>query len=383
MLKFLIVDRYILKELSLNATAITLVLLLIFGGIRFIRFLSQATKGKVPGEAILALSGYEAIGALVLLLPLASFLAVLLALGRMGADNEVIALFACGVSRRHLLRVVLTFGLVLAIGVGSISLYLGPAASAEGYRLKQQALLAAETSGLVAGNFKESQHGQRVFYAESLTEDGLGMKNVFIQVWEPTQKTLFRAATGHLQTDEGTGDKHLILEDGYRYDLMGEEVGIRIFRFERHGILVKKGGMQEFRIRHQTLPTLTLWEMGAPKDIAEIQWRISMPITTLLLVMLAVPLARSGPRQGRYAGLLPAVLVYVIYSNMLGIARNWVEHEVIPAFLGLWWIHALMLLVVLISLWPRPLRIALHQARQLLTWARLRPRRGAAKRSTF
>ncbi|ABA58374.1 permease YjgP/YjgQ [Nitrosococcus oceani ATCC 19707] len=378
MFKLLIVDRYILKELSLNATAITLVLLLIFGGIRFIRFLSQATEGKVPGEAILALSGYEAIGALVLLLPLASFLAVLLALGRMGADNEVIALFACGVSRGHLLRVVLTFGLALAIGVGGISLYLGPAASAEGYRLKQQALLAAETSGLVAGNFKEAQHGQRVFYAESLTEDGLGMKNVFIQVWEPTQKTLLRAARGHLQTDEATGDKYLILEDGYRYELMGEEVGVRIFSFERHGILVKKGGAQEFRIRHQTLPTLTLWEMGAPKDIAEVQWRISMPIITLLLVMLAVPLARSGPRQGRYAGLVPAVLVYVIYSNMLGIARNWVEHEVIPASLGLWWIHGLVLLVVLISLWPRPLWMALHQARRLFAW--VRPQKISAQR---
>lgn len=370
MFKLLIVDRYILKELSLNVTAITLVLLLIFGGIRFIRFLGQATEGKVPGEAILALSGYEAIGALVLLLPLASFLAVILVLGRMANDNEVIALFACGVSRGHLLRVVLTFGLALAIGVGCISLYLGPVALAEGYHLQQQALLAAETSGLVAGNFKEIQHGQRVFYAESLTKDRLGMRNVFIQVQEPARKTLFRAARGHLQTDEATGDRYLILEEGYRYDLAGDGVGIRIFRFERHGILVKKGGAQEFRIRYQTLPTLTLWEIGTPKDIAEVQWRISMPILTLLLVMLAVPLARSGPRQGRYAGLVPAVLVYVIYSNMLGISRNWVEHEVISAYLGLWWIHGLMLLVVLISLWPWPLWMALHQARQLFAWVR-------------
>lgn len=368
MFKLLIVDRYILKELSLNVIAVTSVLLLIFGGIRFIRFLGQAAEGKVPGETILALSAYEAVGALVLLLPLASFLAVILVLGRMASDSEIMALFACGVSRDHLLRIIFAFGMVLAAGVGAVSLYLGPLASAEGYRLKQQAILTAETSGLVAGNFKETGHGQRVFYAESLTEDRLGMKNVFIQVREPAQKILFRSARGRLKTDEITGDKHLILEDGYRYDLAGDGTELRISRFERHGILVKKGGPQEFRIRHQTLPTLTLWEMGAPKDIAEVQWRVSMPIATLLLVMLAVPLTRSGPRQGRYAGLVPAVLVYVIYSNMLGISRNWVEHEAIPSSLGLWWVHGLMLVVVLVVLWPQPLWMALQLLRRFLAW---------------
>src|SRR5690625_1910594 len=161
MLKLFIVDRYILKELSFNVAAATMVLVLIFGGIRFIRLLGQATEGIVPGDTILALAGYEAVGALILLLPLAAFLAVILVLGRMANDNEVIALFACGISRGHLLRVILIFGLLLAMTVGVISLYLAPVALAKGYRLKQQALLAAETSGLVAGSFKKTNHGQR------------------------------------------------------------------------------------------------------------------------------------------------------------------------------------------------------------------------------
>lgn len=370
MLKLFIVDRYILKELSFNVAAATMVLLLIFGGIRFIRLLGQATEGVVPGNTILALAGYEAVGALILLLPLAAFLAVILVLGRMANDNEVIALFACGISRGHLLRVILIFGLLLATTVGFISLYLAPLALAKGYHLKQKALLAAETSGLVAGSFKEINHGQRVFYAESLTEDRLGMKNIFIQVRQSTQEVIFRAAKGHLETDEETGDKHLILEDGYRYDLASDGSKVRISRFDRHGILVKKGGEQEFRVRHQSLPTLTLWKMGAPKDMAEVQWRISMPIATLLLVMLAVPLTRPGPRQGRYVGLIPAILVYVIYSNMLGIARSWVEREVIPASLGLWWVHGQMLLVVLVLLWPQPLWKALRRIRRFLIWRR-------------
>ncbi len=370
MFRFFIVERYILKELSLTVCAVTIVLLLIFAGIRFIHFLGYATEGKVPSETIFALSGYQAVSALMLILPLSAFLAVILVLGRMANDGEVIALFACGVSRGRFLRVVLIFGLLLATVVGFISLYLGPLASAEGYRLKQWALLAAETSGLVAGSFKEIKHGQWVFYAESLTDNRLGMKQVFIQVREPTQKIIFRAARGHLTTNEITGDKHLILEDGYRYDFANDGSELRETRFALHGILIKKGGEQEFRIRHKTLPTLTLWEKGGPKDIAEVQWRLSMPIATLLLVMLAVPLARSGPRQGRYAGLVPAILAYVIYSNMLGIARNWLENEIIPSALGLWWIHGILLVVVLGLLWPHPMQGLLRQLRWLLTGRR-------------
>lgn len=367
MFRFLIVERYILKELSLTVLAVTSVLLLIFAGIRFLHFLKYATEGTVPSETIFALSAYQAVSALMLILPLATFLAVILVLGRMASDGEVIALFACGISRGRFLRVVLVFGLTLATVVGFISLYLGPLASAKGYRLKQWALLAAETSDLVAGSFKEINHGQWVFYAESLTDDRLGMKNVFIRVREPTQKILFRAARGHLKTDEVTGDRHLILEDGYRYDVANDGSELRKTRFALHGILIKKGGEQEFRIRHKTLPTLTLWEMGKPKDMAEVQWRVSMPIATLLLVMLAVPLARSGPRQGRYAGLVPAVLVYVIYSNMLGIARNWLENETIPDALGLWWVHGLMLVMVLGLLWLGPVQGFLRRLRLLLT----------------
>jgi lipopolysaccharide export system permease protein len=366
MLRLPIIDRYLLKELVLTTVAVTMVLLLIFAGIRFIRFLAQAAAGKVPAATIFALSGYEAIGSLVLLLPLGAFLAVILVLGRMASDNEVIALFACGVSRDRLLRVIFAFGLVLAVIVGGISLSLAPLAMADGYRLKQQALLAAETGGLVAGDFKETKGGQRVFYAERLTEERMSMEDVFIQVHEPEQQILLRAAKGHLETDSRTGDKHLILTDGYRYDLFKGGADLRIARFSRHGILVKKGGEQEFQTRHRTLSTPLLWERGAPRDIAEVQWRFSMPIATLLLALLAVPLTRTGPRQGRYAGLIPAVLIYVIYSNMLAISRNWLEHELIPGWIGLWWIHALMLTVVLVLLWPQPLQKLLRHLQQFL-----------------
>ncbi|BAW80454.1 YjgP/YjgQ family permease [Candidatus Nitrosoglobus terrae] len=370
MFKFFIIDRYILKELSLNVAGATMILMLIFGGIRFIHLLGKAAEGAVPGETIFALAAYESVGALILLLPLAAFLSVILVLGRMGNDGETIALFACGISRNRLLQVVLLFGLILAIASGFISLYLAPLALAKGYRLEQQALLAAETSGLVAGGFKETNNGQRIFYAESLAKDRIWMKNIFIQAQQLAQKIIFRATAGRLKTDEVTGDKHLILENGYRYDLANDGSRFRIFRFIHHGVLIKKGGTQEFKVRHKTIPTLTLWEMGTPKDISEVQWRLSMPIATVLLAMLAVPLTRPGPRQGRYAGLVPAILAYIIYSNTLGIARNWVERGTLSTLLGLWWVHGIMLLVVLILLWPQSLKKTLHQLNRFRIWMR-------------
>ncbi|CAH9018123.1 LPS export ABC transporter permease LptF [Candidatus Nitrosacidococcus sp. I8] len=364
MLRIFLIDRYILKELSLNVAASTLILMLIFGGLRFIHFLGKAARGDIPAGTVLSLASYESLGALVLLLPLAAFLAVILVLGRMGNDGETIALYACGVGRNHLLRVMLIFGVLLAMVVGTISLYLAPLALARGYRIEQQALLAAETTGLVAGDFKKTHSGERIFYAERLSKDQLVMKDIFIQMQQPDQKVIFRAKQGHLETDEENGNKNLILEDGYRYDLPTADNSMRISRYARHGLLVRKGGEREFNIRHKTIPTLKLWIMGAPNDISEVQWRLSMPISTLLLVMFAVPLTRYEPRKGRYSGLVSAIVTYLIYSNTIGIARHWIDKGIVSTIFGLWWVHIVMLMLVLVSLWPpRPLQ-------KILSWLR-------------
>jgi len=346
-----VIDRYLLREFSLTLLAVTSVLWLIFVATRFARYLAQAAVGNLPSDVIFTLLGYSSLGALSILLPMGTFLAVLLALGRMNADNELTVMASCGIPHRRLIRNVVLFSGAISIIVALLSLIIVPNVLSGRYELEQRAKMSADTSGLIAGNFKESRNGDWTFYSQGLSEDKHGMLNVFIEIHRDTRPLVFRSDKGRFEIDGETGNKYLVLETGYRYEGKAGDQDFTIAKFATHSLLIEKGEEKQVRERHKALPTSLLWQRGQAKDLAEIQWRTSSAIMTLLLAVMAISLANTGPRKGRYAGLFPAILVYIIYSNLLGVTRAWVSKEVIPPFVGAVWVHLLMfgLLMVFIN----------------------------------
>jgi lipopolysaccharide export system permease protein len=95
-----------------------------------------------------------------------------------------------------------------------------------------------------------------------------------------------------------------------------------------------------------------LWNSSAPADVAELQWRLSRGLATLLLALLAIPLSHVSPRHGRNERAFMAAVVFAIYYNLGGLAHSWVEHDVVAAFPGVWWLHAVMFLLVIMFLLP-------------------------------
>jgi lipopolysaccharide export system permease protein len=346
--QFKIIDRYLLREFVFSLLGVLSVLWLIFIATRFARYLSQASVGNLPSEVIFTLLGYSSLGALSILLPMAAFLAVMLALGRMNSDTELAAMSACGVPQSQLIKNVLIFSGSVAVCVGALSLYIIPSVLTESYNIEQRSKMAADTSGLIAGNFKESRDGTWTFYSQSLTDDKQGMENVFIEIHKSEKPMVFRAKQGHFEIDPRNGNKYLVLEDGYRYQGEAGDQDFIIAHFESHNMLIEKGGEQQIRERHKALPTGELWQRGTSGDFAEIQWRFSSVLMTMILCLLAVKIANSGPRKGRYAGFFPAILVYVIYSNLLGVTRSWVSKGSIDPWLGATWVHILMLVFLYI-----------------------------------
>lgn len=345
-----VIDRYLLREFILNLFAVTSVLWLIFVATRFARYLAQAAVGNLPGEVIFTLLGYSSLGALSLLLPIAAFLAVMLALGRMSSDNELTVIAACGIPARRVMRNVTIFSGTIAIIVAVLSLAIVPNALSGRYELEQQAKLTANTSGLVAGSFKESRDGKWTFYSQGLSENKDGMENVFIEIHREGRPLVFRASYGHFEIDSESGNKYLVLEDGFRYEGQAGEQDFTIAEYGSHSILIEKGEDKQVRERHKALPTQKLWQRGQSKDLAELQWRTSSAIMTVVLCLIAISLANAGPRKGRYAGFFPAILVYIIYSNLLGVTRAWVSKGVVAPWFGAIWVHVLMVSVLLLVL---------------------------------
>lgn len=346
--RFSLIDRYMLREFLLSLTAVIGVLWLIYVATRFARYLAQAAVGNLPAEVIFNLLWLNSLGALSILLPIGTFLAVLLSLSRMSSDNELTVIAACGIDGNRILRNVLMFSGVMAVLTGTLALFVVPDVLSGRYEIEQKAKMAANTTGLVAGSFKESQSGDWTFYSQKLSQDKSHMENIFIEIHRDEKPLIFRAERGRFDIETESGDKYLVLEDGYRYEGNAGDLDFRIAQYATHSMLIEKGESVQVRERHKSLPTAELWQRGKPQDLAEIQWRVSSALMTVILSVIAITLAHTGPRQGRYAGFFPAVLVYIIYSNLLGVTRAWVEKGDMAPWIGAVWVHLLMIGIMLI-----------------------------------
>ncbi len=156
------------------------------------------------------------------------------------------------------------------------------------------------------------------------------------------------AKSAHQLVQKGTGDRYLVLVDGMRYEGKPGEGNFKIVRFARHTVLIKPQRVVPAERKRWALPLNSLWGSSDPRDIAEVQWRVSMPLAAIVLAMLAVVLSRTTPRQGRFGKLFTAILAYIIYSNLLLVAQTWLQRGTIPPWLGLWWVHLLFAAAALI-----------------------------------
>lgn len=343
-----IISRYLIREILLALLAVSGVLYVIYVSNRLIRFFGDAESGGLPGWVIPQLLGLKSLSNLPMLLPLAFFIAVLIALGRLYRDNEVLVLAACGVGIGRLRRTILWLAFAFAGVVAAVSLYAGPLAEELSYRIQDRVKAQADVYSIAAGRFRELRGGKMVFYVEAMGDDGKELQNVFVQARRNGILNVMTAARGHQEVAADSGDRYLVLEDGYRYEGQPGDSQFKIIHFARHGILLEQ--QQVTPSARKVIASSTPRLIGNPGlyEQAELQWRIAMPLATLLLAALAVPLSRTNPRQGRFGKLFVAVLIYALYMNFLAVGRSWVEHGVSPPVLGLWWVHLLLAALALV-----------------------------------
>lgn len=342
----LVIDRYILKEILSTLLVVLFVLLIIFLSNRFVRFLADASSGSLANEYVLTMLGLKTLGALVVIVPLGLFMSILLALSRLYKDSEMIALAACGISVRRIFRSVVVLALAVAAGVAIMAFYVAPWAEEQSYRIRDEQGSQTLLSGMVAGRFAEPAGADGVLYFARASADGSVMHDVFIQLRQREREVVLSAQRGRHWRDE-SGERYLVLMDGYRYEGRPGSKDFRIIKFGQHAVRIEARDVVPAVRKLRARPTSELIGSGRKPDIAELQWRISMPLSVLVLALLAVPLSRTSPRQGKYAKLFVAVLVYLIYSNLLGVANSWVARSALAPQLGMWWVHAAMLFSIL------------------------------------
>ena len=344
-----ILSRYLLRETAQTWLVVTTVLLLILLTNQFAQVLGDAAANKLPRDLVFTVMGLTSLQYLTILIPIGLFLSIMLALGRLYRDSEMSALMACGVGPRALYRPLVFFALLLAALVGWLALVVSPAAIREVQLIAEEAKQRVDLRVLEAGRFISFKDPEAVMYAESISPDGV-LENIFVQRRIGAQVEVIVAERAWQSGSSEENVKVLRFANGQRYEGEPGSPRFRIVSFKEHGIPFALPAADPLEFEPETRLLTDLLGTEDPYEKAELQWRLSVPLAVMVLMVLAVPLSRSAPRQGRYGGLAAGVLIYIIYVDLLAAAKVWVEREQIPALLGLWWVHGLFLLIGLVLL---------------------------------
>ncbi|WP_131781316.1 LPS export ABC transporter permease LptF [Legionella gresilensis] len=358
----MLIFRYLAKEVFVTLTSLTTILVLIFMSNQFVRYLNRAASGQIPLTIIMKLMMLELPNLMALLLPLGFYVALLVAYGRLYAESEMTVLQACGYGPSRLLK----HSYIMAIFVGALvmvlMLWASPLIAIERTKLIRTTGVQTVIQTIIPGRFRAVAQGREIFYIESMNRNHQKAKNIFLAKLSiknnlPHWDVLW-ANQAFAKTDEDSHEDYLILNKGNEYEGQPGESDYRIVNFEQYQARLPHPTL-ELKQDVRSIETKNLWPLNNPdkRKAAELQWRFSIPLMVLTLTLVAVPLSRVNPRSGKFAKLLPAIILYIIYANFMFVARDWMIDGKIPVTIGIWWIHIVVLLIGLALIWRNWLKL--------------------------
>jgi lipopolysaccharide export system permease protein len=351
-----ILDRYLLRELAFALIGSAALLLVVTVGGTLSDVLSKVAAGRYPASVMLPVLGLRVLDALSLLLPLALFLGVLLGLARLYRDSEMHVLASSGMGPRGLLRPTLLLTLPVFALVALIALWLGPWASRTSQAMVDAANSSVIAAGLAPGRFVELPGRGGIMFVDRMNAAGNRLTRVFVASERSApdgrpRVDLVTATHGELYLDSQGGGRFLALFDGHRYQGTLGGSAWKLMRYRRNDIALSniQGTADDSQGTPHDKTTAQLWGSPTPPDRAELAWRLTAPLSTLVLGLLALPLARQGPREPFYGRMLLALLAYLLYSNLLGIGRAAIMQGRSIGEYALWGVPLLALALALLA----------------------------------
>lgn len=341
----MIFQRSLVREFSLIAIAVVGVLLAIILTRLLILMLGRAAGGEILPEAVLGLIAFGVLTYLPILLGIAVFIAVLLALTRSYRDSEMTVWFTSGLSIAAWVKPVLAFAIPVALICALLSLVLSPWSLAQSVEYQRLLESRDEVSSVTPGIFRESRNSDRVFFVDKLSEGDDVVNNVFVQSTQNDTLGVMVAQKGYIETAEN-GDRFVVLLNGRRYEGTPGTLDYRTVDFARYLLRIEPREAKRMAPSTKAMNTLDLINEHKPEQLAELHWRVALPLAVIIMALFAIPLAFVNPRSGRSWNLILAVLIYALYNNLLSIFQAWTASQRIPAWLGLWPVHFTMVVLV-------------------------------------
>jgi lipopolysaccharide export system permease protein len=346
-----IIDRYIIREISKPTVAISAALMGIFGCFITIRYLEESIQGQLPGSTVVLLVLLRIAIALEVLLPTTLYLSVIIAFGRLYRDSEVTSMFTSGMSMVRVMRPVFVVAVTSALIVACFSLYIRPWAWSQFYELKARAEANFDMTRMKGGNFYEIEDGKTVIFANAVDEGKNNSEKVFMQIEGADKLQIIYAQSANQYSENGTLEPTLVMQNMRLYEFPVNEDACDISQFGTAvmPLVSREVVPQEQRIKSVSVEALI--QRLNPEKTAELQWRLMAPVSTLLLALLGVLLSRSSPREGKYAKVPLGILIFAVYYILSAITKKLVAQGAVGAIPGIWWTQVLLAGLLLVLLW--------------------------------
>ncbi|HEU0189641.1 MAG TPA: LPS export ABC transporter permease LptF [Gallionella sp.] len=374
-----IFHRALVNEFAGNGLLVFAVLLGIIVVSQLIRLLSEAVSGFVAVEGVLALLGFSAMNYLPVLISVSLFLSILLTLSRCYRDSEMVVWFSSGVGLIRWIRPVLSYAMPVVMLIALLSLILTPWALQKADEFKSKLESRDDVTAASPGVFRESKQSGRVFFIDNVNANSNQVGNIFVQS-EQNGKLGTMVAQQGLQETMPNGDRFLVLLNGTRYEGKPGQRDYNIVEFERYAIRIDAAPIKQAQPHLRTMSTLELLKNRTAWNISELHWRFGLPISALVLSLLAIPLSFVNPRAGRSLNLILAIVLYMLYSNMVSVSNTWVAQEKVSPGIGLFGIHTAMLALTMLMFYRR---MTLFSFRRFFSKKRTPPGFPDGRKGTF
>ena len=344
-----VLDLMVIGDLAVTSLSVSLVLVSIVVSRKFLNILAKALEGDVAAETLFSLLSLKTLSVAIFLLPPTLFLSALMVFGRMYRDHEMTILASSGVGPARLYRAAAYFVIPLFLFAGWGAIEVMPWAERHAQELMKRDEKSADIRGIKPGRFNEFSGGDVVLYAESLATTSSLLNNVFVQSRDGDRAGIVLANRGYLKTSEG-GETFVVLQDGKRYQGTPGQQNFIVTEFDEYAVRVDESASKSAATKREALPFDYLLSSKIPREIVELQRRVSIPMGVLVLAVLALPLARLSPRSGVYGNVLKAFLIFIAYENLQKSIQAMTVTGKLPQWAGYSVTYVIMLSIALVLL---------------------------------
>jgi len=350
-----IISRYLLSNLIVFFFAITFIIGLLVFGNQFVLTFNESREHGIPISELMPIIGFNMLRDVSKILPLSLFLSIIITISQLYKNSEAVVMNSFGLGDKNFMNLIKPIVFITFIIIFYLTIFAVPWAKQQKSYAEDKTVNASEFSFISEGKFESFKNGGLVFYAsKSKINDIIGeqnMEEIFIYALDNEIPTIVLASEAKKYTDAKSNSIYLRLKNGTRYEGLPGSDNINILNFEKYDLEIVSGDVQKSMSNFSEIEeknTIDLLREGGLKANAEIQWRISQPISVLILSIFGVFLGKTSPRTGKGINLLIGLVVFMLYTNSLVVAKSAIENGQLNPIIGMWFIHLLLLLILII-----------------------------------